>query len=94
MTLYKSYDLNQAKMIPLVYADQVLAGSFQHALNDIIERHLDLSLFDERYANDATANWDALHGPKYLRSGRYFAQGTPVIADDAAQQAVEPDKRL
>jgi hypothetical protein len=36
------------------------------------------------------ANWEALHGPAYLRSGRYFEKGTPAIAG-AAQQGVEPD---
>jgi len=35
------------------------------------------------------ANWDALHGPAHLRSGRYFEKGTPTIAG-AAQQSVEP----
>ena len=33
------------------------------------------------------ANWDAVHGPAYLRSGRYFAQGTPTIAGDAGEQS-------
>ena len=28
MARYKPYDLNQAKMIPLTYADQVVEGSF------------------------------------------------------------------
>lgn len=36
------------------------------------------------------ANWDALHGPVYLRSGRYFVGGTPTVGD-AAQHGVEPD---
>ena len=39
----KAYDLNQAKMIPLTYADQVVEGSFEHALNEIVEEHLDMS---------------------------------------------------
>ncbi|MDX2050748.1 MAG: IS1182 family transposase [Polyangiaceae bacterium] len=54
MARYKPYDLNQSKMIPLSYADQIVEGSFEHALNDIVEEHLDLSIFDKRYANDDT----------------------------------------
>ncbi len=46
MARYKAYDLNQAKMIPLTYADQVVEGSFEHALNEIVEGHLDMSEFD------------------------------------------------
>ena len=64
MARFKPYDLNQAKMIPLVYADQVLPGSFEHALNDIVERHLDLSVFEERYCNDATGR--LAYDPKVL----------------------------
>jgi len=37
-------------MIPPSYADQVVEGSFEHALNEIVEEHLDLSVFDKRYA--------------------------------------------
>ena len=40
MARYKAYDLNQAKMIPLSYADQIMAGSFEHALNEVVEEHL------------------------------------------------------
>lgn len=54
MARYKAYDLNQAKMIPLIYADQVVEGSFEYALNEIVEEHLDMSAFDKRYTNDET----------------------------------------
>jgi hypothetical protein len=36
----------------LTYGDQIVAGSFEHALNEIVEERLDLSEFDQRYAND------------------------------------------
>jgi catabolite regulation protein CreA len=39
MARFKPYDLNQTKMIPLSYADQVLEGSFEYALNEIVEEH-------------------------------------------------------
>ena len=35
------------------------------------------------------ANWDALHGPAHLRSGRYFEKGTPI--GGATQQGAETD---
>src|SRR4051812_31458831 len=54
MARYKPYDLNQSKMIPLSYADQIVEGSFEHALNEIVEEHLDLTVFEKRYANDET----------------------------------------
>jgi transposase len=54
MARYKPYELRQAKMIPLSYADQVVPGSFEHALNEIVEEHLDMSVFEERYCNEET----------------------------------------
>jgi len=54
MARYKPYDLHQGKMIPLSYADQVVPGSFEYALDEIVEKHLDLSIFDKRYRNDQT----------------------------------------
>lgn len=64
MARFKHYDLNQTKMIPLSYADQVLEGSFEHALNEIVEVHLDLSVFEHRYHNDATGR--LAYDPKVL----------------------------
>ena len=34
MARYKANDLKQTKMIALSYADQLVEGSFEHALND------------------------------------------------------------
>jgi len=64
MPKYKPYDLNQTKMIPLSYADQVVEGSFEYALNEIVEEHLDLSVFEHRYHNDATGR--SAYDPKVL----------------------------
>jgi len=54
MARYKPYNLKQDKFIPIAYADQILPGSFEHALNDLVEHHLDLSVFAARYHNDQT----------------------------------------
>jgi transposase len=54
MARYKPYELQQGKFIPLSFADQILPGSFEHTLNELLEKHLDLSIFEQRYCNDAT----------------------------------------
>jgi transposase len=64
MAKYKPYDLNQMKMIPLSYADQVVEGSFEHALSEIVEEHLDLGVFERRYRNDETGR--PAYDPKIL----------------------------
>src|SRR5574341_1027357 len=64
MARYKPYDLKQDKMIPLSYADQIVAGSYEHALNELVEEHLDLSVFERRYRNDQTGR--LAYDPKVL----------------------------
>jgi transposase len=64
MARYKHYDLNQSKMIPLSYADQIVEGSFEFSLNEIVEEHLDLSVFEHRYRNDETGR--SAYDPRVL----------------------------
>ena len=54
MARYKPYNLKQDKFIPIAYADQILPGSFEHTLNELVEHQLDLSVFEKRYRNDET----------------------------------------
>ena len=54
MARYKAYDYNQSKLIPVYFADQILPGTFEYALNHIIDHELDLSIFLARYKNDET----------------------------------------
>ena len=64
MARYKPYDLKQDKMIPLSYVDQIVPGSFEYALNDLVEEHLDLRVFEKRYRNDQTGRW--AYDPKVM----------------------------
>jgi transposase len=52
MARYKPYDLKQGKLIPVSFADQVIPGSFEHTLNEIVEQHLDMAVFEKRYRNE------------------------------------------
>lgn len=54
MARYKEYDYNQSKLIPVYFKDQILPGTFEYALNHIIDNELDLSIFLDRYKNDQT----------------------------------------
>ncbi len=64
MARYKHYDTNQDKLIPVSFADQIVPGSFEHALNEIVESHLDLTPFSARYSNDETGR--LAYDPKVL----------------------------
>ncbi len=54
MARYKSYDVNQVTLIPVSFPDQILCGSFEYALNEIVDEHIDLRPFEARYQNDET----------------------------------------
>jgi hypothetical protein len=54
MARYKPYDVHQDKFIPVSFRDQILLGFFEYALNEIVDRHIDLAPFEARYANDQT----------------------------------------
>jgi len=85
MARYKPYDLNQTKMIPLSYADQVVEGSFEHALNEIVEEHLDLTVFDQRYANDETGR--PAYDPRILLKVVLYGYYKGIVSSRALAEA-------
>jgi len=44
MARYKSDNLHQGKCIPLALSDQILPGSLEHTLNELVEKPLNLSI--------------------------------------------------
>ncbi len=54
MARYKSYSYEQAMFIPVHFQKQILSGSFEYALNYIVDDELDLSVFETRYKNNET----------------------------------------
>ena len=54
MARYQSYDVDQVTLVPVLFTDQILPGSFEYALNEIIDQHIDLRPFESRYSNDET----------------------------------------
>jgi transposase len=54
MARYKDYSYEQTTMIPICFDRQIRPGTFEHALNYIVDNELDLSVFATKYRNDAT----------------------------------------
>lgn len=52
MAKFVPYDPKQSKMVVISYADQLQPGTFEFAINHLIDHKLDLSVFHDRYAND------------------------------------------
>ncbi|MDH4233136.1 MAG: transposase, partial [Nitrospirota bacterium] len=51
MARYKHYSYDQSKLIPVRYRDQILPGTFEFALSNIVDR-MDMSVFAQRFKND------------------------------------------
>ncbi len=85
MARYKPYELKQDKMIPLWYADQVLPGSFEYALNEIVEEHLDLSVFEKRYRNDRTGR--LAYDPKVLLKIVLYGYSKGIVSSRKLEEA-------
>lgn len=64
MAKYKPSNENQMIMLPVSLQDQLVEGTLEHTINELVEKHIDLSVFDARYHNDQTGA-AAIH-PKLL----------------------------
>ena len=51
MARYKPVDPHISKMLPVRFADQVQPGTFEYAVNWLVDHEIDLSAFDARYRN-------------------------------------------
>jgi transposase len=54
MARYKETNKKQGQFIPVIFEEQILPGTIEYAICDIIDNHVDTSVFDERYKNDST----------------------------------------
>jgi len=68
---YKAYSYDQIKLVPLVFSEQLLPGTFEYALNHIVDHELDLSIFLARYKNDTCGA--SAYAPALLLKIVFFA---------------------
>lgn len=54
MPRYKDYSYEQTKLVAVCFDRQIQEGSFEYALDYIVDNELDLSVFDSKYRNDET----------------------------------------
>ncbi len=54
MARYKSYSYEQSMLIPINFNKQIIPGTFEYALNYIVDNELQLNVFESRYKNDET----------------------------------------
>ena len=84
---YKPYSYAQGKFIPVQFEKQILPGTFEYSLNHLIDRKLDLTIFDDRYRNEATGA--TAYDPKILLKIILFAYSRGITSSRRIAQACE-----
>jgi transposase len=84
MARYKDVD-TQPRFLPIDLARQLQPGTFEHALNHLLDEELDLSSFDTRFCNDATGA--SAYPPALLLKVVLFAYSRGIISSRAMAAA-------
>ena len=54
MAKFKPLNENQLVMLPISLQNQLVPGTLEHTISELVDKHLDLSVFAARYNNDET----------------------------------------
>lgn len=85
MAKYKPDKYDQMVMIPLSLQNQLQPGTLEYTIHELVEQHIDLSVFDDRYQNDNTGA-TAIH-PKFLLKVILFAYSRGMISSRQIERA-------
>jgi transposase len=72
-------------MVPISFQNQLAPGTLEHTLHELVEHHIDLSVFEGRYQNDNTGA-RAIH-PKLLLKVILFAYARGMISSRQIERA-------
>ena len=86
MARYKYIDTNP-RFLPVDLARQLLPGTFEHALNHLLEHAIDLSAFDARFRNDATGA--TAYPPALLLKVVLFAYSRGIVSSRGIERACQ-----
>jgi transposase len=87
MARYKPYDVKQITLVAVSFKDQILPGSFEYALNEIVDEHIDLTSFEARYKNDETGR--IAYDPAILLKIVLFGYYKGIISSRRLAEACE-----
>jgi transposase len=85
MPRYKAYNYDQLVMIPISLEDQLELGTLEYTINELVEKHVDLSVFEGRYQNDDTGA--TAINPKVLLKVILFAYSRGMISSRQIERA-------
>ena len=87
MAKFKPCNEDQLVMLPISLQDQLVPGTLEHTISQLVDKHIDLSVFDARYNNDETGA-SAIH-PKVLLKVILLAYARGMISSRQVEQACQ-----
>jgi transposase len=87
MAKFKPLNENQLVMLPISLQNQLVPGTLEHTISELVEKHIDLSVFDARYNNDETGA-TAIH-PKILLKVILLAYARGMISSRQVERACQ-----
>jgi transposase len=85
MANYKKYDYAQMVMIPVSLQDQLMPGTLEHTIHEVVEKRIDLSVFSEKYNNDDTGC--PAYDPKIILKVVLLAYSRGIIGSRRIEKA-------
>jgi len=85
MARYKPYDYRQRVLLPISLEDQLMPGTLEFAIHTLVEKRLDMSIFDGKYRNDETGR--AAYDPKVLLKVVLLGYSRGLISSRKIEQA-------
>ena len=86
MARYKTIDTSP-RFLPVDLSQQLLPGTFEYALNHLLDRELDLSGLDERFRNDLTGA--PAYPPAVLLKLILFAYSRGIVSSRSIERACQ-----
>jgi transposase len=87
MAKFKPLNENQLVMLPISLQDQLVPGTLEHTISELVDKHIDLSIFAGRYNNDETGA-TAIH-PKILLKVILLAYARGMISSRQIERACQ-----
>ncbi len=85
MAKFKTYNYRQRVFLPVSLEDQLMSRTLEFAIHTLVEKRLDMSIFEGKYCNDATGR--AAYDSKILLKVVLLAYSRGLISSRKIEQA-------
>jgi len=85
MAKYKPYTYAQDMLIPVMMKEQLMPGTLEFAIHTLVDKRMDVSIFDEKYRNDETGR--RAYDPRILLKVVLLGYSRGLISSRKIEQA-------